>query len=151
MKLSVLVVVGAIIAAFCATSAGAVPIADLRLVRNDDQAIQVNGFIYSPPSTPGCEAVVRSTLQVAAPGGWRTIRSIGTFRINVCRHTEGNWTYGGFYSRYPNVANLKAQTARACVSATQVVNGQSSKHIKCKRFVIHVTRPAPAGSPGTGL
>lgn len=150
MKLSVFLVASVILAGLFATSAGAVPIVDLKLARNDDYAIQVNGFIYSPPSASDCEAVVRSTLQVPASGGWRTIRSIGSFRVDVCRHRDGRWSYGGFYSRYPSVANLKAQTARACVSATQVVNGYSSKHIKCKRFVIHVTVPA-SGSPGTGL
>lgn len=150
MKLSVLFLAGAILAGLFATSAGAVPITGLKLFRNDDYAIEVRGFIYSPPSAKECEAVVRSTMQVPASGGWRTIRSIGSFRINVCRHDQGDWTYGGFYTRYRYVANLKAQTARVCVSATQVVNGSSSKHIKCTRFVIHVTKPA-TGSPGTGL
>ncbi len=148
---AIALVVGAGLWASAVAPATSVPVRVTDLDRNDRISIQVSGFILSPPNASTCRAVVRATLQVRAPGGWRTVKRVGSHRINVCQRGTRGWTSGSFYTRFTGTANLRRQKARACVSATQRVNGRVSKHIACKRFTIHRTRPSNRGSRSPGL
>ena len=123
--------------AFGASTAAAVPITVPRIVVNDGYTVRAEGTITSPSNASTCEALVRSVLQVESSGYWRTVRTMGRWRINVCRNGDSGVTYGYLRATFTGVDRLLTRyprLARFCWQAHQTVNGYESKHVACKVF-----------------
>jgi hypothetical protein len=134
MKKSIIAALCAVGLLAAASSAAAVPISVPKITVNDGHDLKAVGRVWSPPSASACSALVRAQVQVASPYGWRVVRSIGRFRVDVCQGSTGRWTYGDVYVHWWGTEYLRSQPARLCWQAHQTVNGYPSKHNSCKLF-----------------
>ncbi len=117
-----------------AGTASAVPISVPKVTVNNGHDLYAVGRVWSPPSASNCSALVRAQLQVPSAYGWRVVRAIGRFRVDVCEGGSSGWTSGSVYVHWWGVGYLRSQPARLCWQAHQTVNGYPSKHNACKRF-----------------